>query len=138
MKPTIHRGALLLVALSLLIAGTSISTGCAEIRRGASGVLPYHERNFTVSPLSEQTLSLELTAGDSPEGSVQVVTGGNLDIDFYVTDPYGNTVYSAPGRLTGKRDFFFTAGYDGYYTLRFSNKFSVFTSKSVAVKYRRT
>lgn len=129
----------LLVSLLCLVVGlVGGSVGCQTVRRSASGVMPYHEKSFTVSAMHEQPLSLELSAGDSLEGYVQVVSGGNLDIRFWVTDPYGKTIYQAPGRVEGRHDFIFKAMADGYYTLHFDNSFSLLTDKGVIVKYRRT
>jgi len=69
---------------------------------------------------------------------VQVVSGGNLDIRFRVTDPYGETIYQAPGRVEGRHDFIFKVMADGYYTLHFDDSFSLLTDKAVILKYRRT
>jgi len=128
----------LLVGLVSLLIATLLSGACSEVRRTASGVMPYHEKHFTVPALYEQALSVELSAGDSLEGYVQVTVGGNLDVNFWVTSPHGRTIYRAPGRVKGRHDFIFKAISDGYYTLHFDNSFSLFTDKCVVVKYRRT
>jgi len=134
MKKVVLILGLFVIVVALVIG----SSGCKEVRRAISGVAPYHEQSFTVGALSEKTLSVELSSGDSLEGYVQVTTGGNLDINFLVKDPYGKTIYKAPDRVKGRHDFTFKAQNDGYYTLHFDNGFSLLTSKSVILKYRRT
>lgn len=129
----------LLVGLFSLIVGlVGGGIGCQTARRGVSGVMPYHEKSFTVPAMHEQLLSLELSAGDSLEGYVQVVSGGNLDIRFWVTDPYGKKIYQAPGRVEGRHGFIFKVMAGGYYTLHFDNSFSLLTDKAVILKYRLT
>lgn len=129
----------LLVGLLCLVFGlVAGSVGCKEVRRGISGAMPYHERSFTVQALSEKPISFELNSGDSLEGYVQVVSGGNLDIYFWVTDPYGEMIYRCPGRVKGRHNFIFRATFTGYYTVHFGNSFSLITDKYVIFKYRRT
>ena len=133
-----RKAPLILAALLILVILVIGSSGCEEARRDISGILPYHTESFTISPLSGESLSLELSSGDSLEGYVQVTIGGTLDIKFEVKDPYGKIIHRAPGGVKGRHDFMFYAQHDGYYTLLFDNSFSLLTSKSVIVKYRRT
>eukprot|EP00736_Rhodelphis_marinus_P010061 Rmarinus@m.27857 len=63
-------------------------------------------------------------------GMFQVAEGGELDIDFQVTDPDGNVVYSAEKEKEGK--FAATSTSPGSYSFCFSNKMSKFTAKAVS------
>ncbi len=130
----------LLVSLLCLVVGLiGGGVGCQTVRRNVSGVMPYHTMSFTVPAMHEKVVSLELSRGDSLEGSVQVVSGGNLDIKFWVIDPDGEEIYRAPGRVKGRHNFIFKAvAFDGYYTLHFDNSFSLLTAKGAIFKYRRT
>lgn len=131
---------ILFVGLFSMIVGLiGGGVGCQTVRRNVSGVMPYHTMSFTVSPMHEKVVSLELSRGDGLEGSVQVVSGGNLDIKFWVINPDGQEIYRAPGRVKGRHNFILKAmAYDGYYTLHFDNSFSLLTDKTVILKYRRT
>lgn len=137
-RKSVKRLILLIGLFTIVVMFLVGSVGCQTVRRVASGVMPYQEKSFTVSAMSEQPLSFELSRGDSLEGYVQVVSGGNLDIQFWVTDPYGERIYQAPGRVKGRHNFIFKAMDNGYYTLHFNNSFSLLTDKAVILKYRRT
>ncbi|KPV64702.1 MAG: emp24/gp25L/p24 family/GOLD [Candidatus Bathyarchaeota archaeon BA2] len=65
-------------------------------------------------------------------GSITVSGGGN-DIDFYITDPNGNTILRYD-RAT-QTSFSFTASTTGTYTMHFDNSFSIISSKSVTLSY---
>jgi hypothetical protein len=97
---------------------------------------PYSEESFAVPPAREKSLILELSTGESLEGYFQVTSGGNLDIRFWVTEPYGKTVYAARDGAKGRHDFAFKATTEGYYTLHFDNTFSLVTHKQMVLKYR--
>ncbi|GAI37329.1 unnamed protein product, partial [marine sediment metagenome] len=108
--------------------------GCQEVRRGVSGVMPYHEEHFVVSEgMYATVLLVELSAGDCLEGSVQEITGDYKAFVFMVLDPNGQNVFDT--ELEGKYDFVFKATIDGYYKLTFA---SLSSDKQVVVKYRRT
>jgi hypothetical protein len=89
--------------------------------------------NFQVPPLQYVTSTFVLSQGDRIEGYFTVLGGGN-DINFNIKDPYASTILDA-GRVTGRRDFAFTAEYSGAYTLTFDNSFSILTSKNVFLSY---
>ena len=60
---------ILLVGLFAMIIGlVGGSVGCQTVRRSVSGVMPYHERSFTVPALHKQPISLELSAGHRYKG----------------------------------------------------------------------
>ena len=88
---------------------------------------------FTVSPFQEVTRSLGLNARDKVTGIISVRGGGGNDVDFYVTDPNGNTILRR-NRVT-HTSFSFTASTTGTYTLHFDNSFSWFSSKTVTLNY---
>lgn len=60
---------------------------------------------------------------------LQVITGGHYDVDCYVEDPLGNTIY----RETKKQYDSFThqAEVKGVYQFCFSNEFSTFSHKTI-------
>lgn len=64
-----------------------------------------------------------------PHLPVQVITGGHYDVDCYVEDPNGRTIY----RETKKQydSFPHHAELTGIYTFCFSNEFSTFSHKTV-------
>jgi len=64
----VKKGIWVLGLLCFVIGLVGASAGCQEVKRGVSGVMPYHEESFTVPALHEQPISLELNAGDSLEG----------------------------------------------------------------------
>ena len=127
--------AIVLIALTCSVGGLAVTgVACQEVRRGVSGVMPYHEEHFIVSEGMHATgFAVELSAADCLEGSVQEITGDYKAFVFLVTDPNGETIYDI--ELEGKHDFVFKATIDGYYALQFISGSS---DKEVVVKYRRT
>lgn len=125
--------AIIIVSLVLVTAVGLGSAGCAQTRRSISGALPYHEQRLTVSKGQDIGFAVELSAGDSLEGSVQEIAGYYNAFVFWITDPNGKTVYDV--ELEGKHDFTFRATIDGYYALHF---YSFTSDKEAIVKYRRT
>lgn len=92
--------------------------------------------NFTVPPLQEVTRSIGLSDGDKVSGSISVVGGSGNDINFYVTDPNGNTI-TRYDRVT-QTSFSFSASMTGTYVMHFDNSFSILSSKSVTLDYSVT
>ena len=124
----------LLITLTCLVGGFVVSgVSCQEVRRSVSGVMPHHEESFTISKMYDVGCAVELSAGDSLEGSVQEITGDYNAFVFWVADPNGQTIYDV--ELSGKQDFVFKATIDGYYSLHF---YTLSDDKHVIVKYRRT
>lgn len=92
--------------------------------------------SFTVAPFKYIIWSFELSPGWGFDVYF-TVRGGNDDINFYIEDPYGNTIYNA-GRVSGRHSYSFTAQTTGVYSLYFDNSFSFITSKLVFVTSKPT
>lgn len=60
---------------------------------------------------------------------VQVITGGHYDVDCYVEDPNGRTVYKETKKQYDS--FSHRTEVEGVYTFCFSNEFSTFSHKTV-------
>lgn len=88
---------------------------------------------FTVPPSQEVVRTVWLNEGDKLSGSINVSGGSGNDINFYVTNPNGNTI-SSYDRAT-QTSFSFTASTAGSYTMHFDNSFSWLSSKSVTLNY---
>uniref|UniRef100_A0A8C0GWV3 Transmembrane p24 trafficking protein 3 n=1 Tax=Chelonoidis abingdonii TaxID=106734 RepID=A0A8C0GWV3_CHEAB len=59
----------------------------------------------------------------------QVITGGHYDVDCYVEDPNGKTLYKEAKKQYDS--FSYRAEVAGIYTFCFSNEFSTFSHKTV-------
>ncbi|XP_057703413.1 transmembrane emp24 domain-containing protein 3 [Corythoichthys intestinalis] len=64
----------------------------------------------------------------------QVISGGNYDVDCFVTDPLSNTLYSQNKKQYDT--FSLTTAMSGAYRICFSNEFSTFSHKSVYLNFR--
>jgi hypothetical protein len=87
-----------------------------------------------IDPLTERMLIFNLSEGDKFSGSLSISGGANNDIDFWITDPNGNTIVNL-GRISQGTTFEFTAQKSGAYTFHFGNSFSLFSSKTVSLSY---
>ncbi|MGD6806991.1 MAG: emp24/gp25L/p24 family protein [Candidatus Bathyarchaeia archaeon] len=76
-------------------------------------------QTFTVPSLHDTTIQLSLNQGDVVTGSLVVSGGLGNDIDFYVTDPQGNSLLSYSRII--QTEFSFQAPASGNYTLHFDN-----------------
>ncbi|XP_049708493.1 transmembrane emp24 domain-containing protein 3 [Elephas maximus indicus] len=94
----------------------------AERPRGA-------ELTFELPDSAKQCFHEEVDQGVKFSLDYQVITGGHYDVDCYVEDPLGNTIY----RETKKQYDSFThrAEVKGVYQFCFSNEFSTFSHKTV-------
>jgi hypothetical protein len=99
----------------------------------AVGSVTGDNASFTVQPKQEQLITLNLSKTDRVDGSFSVVSDDNTGINFYVTDPAGNTVVQYGN--TTQTNFSFIAQTTGTYTLHFDNTFSQNSSKTVALNY---
>ncbi|XP_068616634.1 transmembrane emp24 domain-containing protein 3 [Brachionichthys hirsutus] len=64
----------------------------------------------------------------------QVISGGNYDVDCFVTDPQNDVLYNE--RKKQYDSFSHTAAMTGAYKVCFSNDFSTFTHKTVYLEFR--
>ncbi|KAF6727143.1 Transmembrane emp24 domain-containing protein 3 [Oryzias melastigma] len=64
----------------------------------------------------------------------QVISGGNYDVDSFVTDPQNNVLYNE--RKKQYDSFSLTTTMKGVYKVCFSNEFSTFTHKTVYLDFR--
>ena len=90
--------------------------------------------SITVPPLTEKLLILNLSQGADFKGSLSISGGSKNDINFFVTDPQGQTVVSL-GLISAGGTFEFTAQSAGAYTFHFGNRFSLLSSKTVTLSY---
>jgi emp24/gp25L/p24 family/GOLD len=89
---------------------------------------------FTVPPLSEQTVRVNLNQGDSVKGAVSVSGGTGTGVDFLVSDPNGKQLLSY--NYTTYTTFSFSASMKGTYTLSFDNSFcSCAGGKNITLDY---
>lgn len=64
----------------------------------------------------------------------QVISGGNYDVDCFVTDPQGAVLYNEKRKQYDS--FSHTTATKGVYKVCFSNEFSTFTDKTVYLDFR--
>lgn len=89
---------------------------------------------FTVPPLSEKNVNVNLKQGDSVKGSFSVTGGTGTGVDFCVTNPDGKQLLSY--NFTSYQSFAFSASINGTYTLSFDNSFcSCEGGKNVTLEY---
>jgi hypothetical protein len=108
----------------------------AFILAGVLGVAFGANASFTIQPLKEHTIALSLQETDSVSGSFSTVSDDETGVNFYVTDPYNNTILHYDNVL--QRSFSFTAEADGDYQLHFDNSLSAVTRKTVSLNYNVT
>lgn len=89
----------------------------------------------TVSAGGTTWVGLSTSASNRVEGNFTVEGGSGNDVNFSITDPFGNTILQA-SRVSKTRSFAFTAAAAGQYKLVFDNSFSTFSNK--LVKYSAT
>lgn len=92
--------------------------------------VPFSTISFKVGSGSTYEIRFDIQAGPT----VEFEFASDLDINFRVSDPLGNTVYKSDcvfndeGSVTGSSR--------GRYTLIFDNGFSIFASKAVTARSR--
>ncbi|MCW4005856.1 MAG: emp24/gp25L/p24 family protein [Candidatus Bathyarchaeota archaeon] len=114
----------LALAVTMVLAFSVLVCPCAFAEETES---------VTVDPLSEQVLVFNLDEGVKFSGSL-AISGGNNDIDFWVTNPEGQTILDL-GRVSDGKSFNFTADKSGAFSFHFNNDFSVLSSKVVTLSY---
>lgn len=90
-----------------------------------------------VSPLSKRTIIFNAVEGDIIRGSLAITEGRPHDIDFWITDPHGNTIVNL-GRVRYDVIFEFTAQSSGAFTFHFDNSFSSLSSKTITLSYSKS
>ena len=91
-------------------------------------------QTFTVPPLSQQTVNVNLIQGDSVNGTVSASGGTGTGVDFKVTDPNEKELLSY--NYTTYTSFSFLASINGTYILSFNNSFcSCAGGKNVTLDY---
>lgn len=112
------------ISLALILV-TSISATVA--------VATADNANFIVQPQKEHVIILHLRETDSISGSLSVVSDDESGIDFYITDPDGNTVLRHSN--VKQQSFSFTVQETGDYELHFDNSVSADFGKTVVLNY---
>ena len=101
---------------------------------GSLTVFVHAQQTFTVPPLSEQTVKVNLNQGDSVNGTFSVSGGTGTGVDFMVSDPNGKELLSY--NYTSYTSFSFSASITGTYILSFDNSFcSCVGGKTVTLNY---
>lgn len=103
---------------------------------GTIGIAIGDNASFTIQPLEDRIITLNLKETDSVSGSFSVVSNDQTGINFFVIDPYNNTILQYDNVFY--RDISFTAKSDGSYQMRFDNSLSDAYSKTVSVNYNTT
>ncbi|KAG2195298.1 hypothetical protein INT46_009773 [Mucor plumbeus] len=85
--------------------------------------------SIDIQPHENECFYEELDKGDKLSLTFQVGQGGNLDIDFWISDPDDNVLVSSTRKTKVSKSV--TANKAGRYTYCFSNKISTVSAKSV-------
>lgn len=112
-------------------ASVSLTSAAAPVPPAQPVPLISEQTSLVVDPGQSMELTLWLNAGDRAEGRITVVP---QDINFTITDPYGQLVLNA-GLVTDK-SFDFVAVTRGFYRLIFSNSLFLAANKVVSVQVR--
>jgi hypothetical protein len=117
------------VAFTLAVLSVIILTETLGVVYGTSA-------SFTLQPLKEHTITLDLKETDGVSGSFSTVSNDETGVNFYITDPYNNTILRYDNVL--QRSFSFTAEVDGSHQLHFDNSLSASSRKTVSLNYEIT
>ena len=82
--------------------------------------------NFSVSPLSPESVSQYMTFGSQVKGHFDI-SGGNKDLYFYILDSAGNIVFDAGTIYTG-HTLYWEAQKNDYFRFVFDNRLSWLTT----------
>ncbi len=110
------------VALILFIFAATLATHGADATTA----------HFTVPSQSEATRTLDLEQDDRVAVGFTVVGESTNELNFYITDPYGNTILRYDE--VGQKSFSFQASTPGIYVLHFDNSHSL-EKKTVMLNY---
>jgi emp24/gp25L/p24 family/GOLD len=111
----------LTILISIALLTSSLITACSA------------SETFTVPVSQETDRIINLNAGDTVQGSLEVSGGSGNDINFIVTDNHNNIILEY--NHTSVLNFSFMAQKGGSYTLHFINSFSLDSAKSVTLDY---
>lgn len=92
------------------------------------------ELTFELPDNDKQCFYEELERGVKFDIDFQVISGGNYDVDCFVTDPLDNVLYQEKKKQYDS--FSHTTEMKGVYKVCFSNEFSTFTHKIVYLEFR--
>ncbi|XP_059205829.1 transmembrane emp24 domain-containing protein 3-like isoform X1 [Centropristis striata] len=92
------------------------------------------ELTFELPDNDKQCFYEELEKDVKFDIDFQVISGGNYDVDCFVTDPQQNVLYNEKKKQYDS--FSHTTGMKGVYKVCFSNEFSTFTHKTVYLEFR--
>ncbi|KAK5604916.1 Transmembrane emp24 domain-containing protein 3 [Crenichthys baileyi] len=92
------------------------------------------ELTFELPDNDKQCFYEELDQDVKFDLDFQVISGGNYDVDCFVTDPQNNVLYNE--RKKQYDSFSHTTAMKGVYKVCFSNEFSTFTHKIVYMDFR--
>lgn len=92
------------------------------------------ELTFELPDNDKQCFYEELEKGVKFDIDFQVISGGNYDVDCFVTDPLDNVLYQEKRKQYDS--FSHTTQMKGVYKVCFSNEFSTFTHKIVYLEFR--
>lgn len=92
------------------------------------------ELTFELSDNDKQCFYEELEKDVKFDIDFQVISGGNYDVDCFVTDPQNNVLYNEKKKQYDS--FSHTTAMKGVYKVCFSNEFSTFTHKIVYLDFR--
>ncbi|KAL9939489.1 hypothetical protein V8E36_001306 [Tilletia maclaganii] len=95
-----------------------------------SWIQPAQAHMIELAPDSKECFFEDLHSNDQMTLTFQVSGGGHLDIDVWLLDPEGATLYYLKKKDTGT--YSFTASKDGRFTYCFSNEFSAVADKTVS------
>ena len=113
-----------LVALLMLSFFSGSKTACAQEA----------VETLMIPPAVERDLAMTVNSGDRVKGSLSITGAAENDINFWVTDPTGETILNL-GRVSHGKDFEFQATRGGDHILHFDNSFSTRSSKIVTLTY---
>ncbi|CAJ1049011.1 transmembrane emp24 domain-containing protein 3 [Xyrichtys novacula] len=92
------------------------------------------ELTFELPDNDKQCFYEELEKDVKFDIDFQVISGGNYDVDCFVTDPLNNVLYNENKKQYDS--FSHTTAMKGVYKVCFSNEFSTFTHKVVYLDFR--
>ncbi|KAM9366295.1 transmembrane emp24 domain-containing protein 3 [Symphorus nematophorus] len=92
------------------------------------------ELTFELPDNDKQCFYEELEKDVKFDIDFQVISGGNYDVDCFVTDPQNNVLYNEKKKQYDS--FSHTTAMKGVYKVCFSNEFSTFTYKTVYLDFR--